>query len=89
MAKQTKHTTQKVILNNGIMQHLLSIPEEGLLVRLRGDGRRLAATFEEGAEQPGHSLQMITWALEGLQVDPIMDQDRPFKVYNPGVACGN
>lgn len=88
MPTQTKKTKQ-YILNSGVMQHLLTMPTEGLLVRLTVQGERLKATFEEGAEQPGMSLQMITWALEGLQVDAILDEDRPFRAYNPGVVCGN
>ena len=72
MATETKKTAQEFYLsdlNHGIMQHPLTIPEEGLLVRLTVQDERLKASFEEGAtQQPGLSLQMITWALERLEV---------------------
>ena len=68
--KPTGHTFYLSDLNHGIIQHPLTIPEEGLLVRIRVENGRLKALFEEGAKQePGASLQMITWALERLQVD--------------------
>ena len=89
MTKQTKKTEQQIILNNGVMQSMLTIPDEGLLVRLRIDGRNLVASFEEEVGQPGTALQMIAWALIHLRVDPILDEDHPFKVYDPGVVCGN
>jgi len=88
MTTKTKKTETKVILNSVIGQHLLSVPEKGLLVRLRINGNRLSASFEEGQDQPGISLQMITWALEKFQVDPILDEADPFRGYHPGVMCG-
>jgi len=73
MGTQTKTTGREFFLsdlNHGLIQHPLTIPDEGLLVRLTGEGERLKASFEEGAkQQPGASLQMITWALEQVQVD--------------------
>jgi hypothetical protein len=53
-------------------------------VRLKVEGQRLSASFEEGAEQPGISLQVITWALQGLRVDQIEDPNDPFGPYHPG-----
>ena len=51
------------------MQHPLTIPEEGLLVRITVQDGRLKASFEGGPkQQPGQSVPMITWALERLQV---------------------
>lgn len=84
MAKQTPTPGQQVILNNGIMQHLFTIPEQGLLVRLRVDGQRLSASFEQGTEQPGISLQILTWVLQQLQVDPHSGSRQPV----PPVSSG-
>jgi hypothetical protein len=72
MTTQTKTTGQEFLLtdlNHGIMQHPLTIPEEGLLVRLTVEDERLKARFEEEVkQQPDQSLPMITWALERSQV---------------------
>lgn len=59
MAKQTQTPGQQVILNNGIMQHLLTIPEQGLLERLRVEGQRLCATFEEGRDSPASPCRSL------------------------------
>ena len=32
-------------------------------------------------------LALMTWALERLQVDPILNEASPFDPYNPGVFC--
>ena len=58
--------------------------QKGAVGAAQVDGQRLSASFEEGTAQLGHSLQMITWALERLQVDPILDEDNPFRFCNPG-----
>lgn len=85
MATKTKKTQTRVILVSALGQHLLSVPEDGLLVRLKINGNRLSCSFEEGQDQPGISLQMLTWALEKIQVDQIVDQDNPMAAYHPGV----
>jgi len=72
MTTQTKTTGQEFLLtdvNHGIMQHALTIPEDGLLVRLTVEDERLKARCEEEVkQQPGQSIPMITGALERLQV---------------------
>jgi hypothetical protein len=64
------------------------IPDEGLVMRLRIDGRKLVASFEEGAGLSGTDFQ-ITDLLSGLTVESIVNQDFPFRAYDPGVVCGN
>ena len=72
MATQTKTTGQQYLLTSGIQQdHLLTIPEEGLLVRLTVDGERFSASLEECSKQPGTSsmaFPIIAWALAQIQV---------------------
>jgi hypothetical protein len=72
MTTQTHTTGQEYFLTSGIHQdHLLTIPEEGLLVRLRVDDERLSASLEEGSKQPSMSssaFPIIAWALAQIQV---------------------
>lgn len=83
METQTTQKTKQYILNVGVMQYMFTMPEEGLLVRLQVEGNRLSATFEEGVEQRSMPLQVITNALERLQVDQIVDRRKPFDAYDP------
>lgn len=72
MATETKATGQQYLLTSGIQQdHLLTIPEEGLLVRLTLDGERFSASFEECSKQPDMpslAFPIIAWALAQIQV---------------------
>jgi hypothetical protein len=86
MAK-TKQTGQQVILIHGLSQSIFSVPDDGVLLRLRVNGRNLIASFEEGGQSG--ALNLISQAIGKLRVDEIVDHDHPFRPYSPGVICGN
>lgn len=100
LPNRREHTTQKVRIGNQRMLYI-SVHDDAhpaeMFLRLKGADCSseliglydVIASFEEGRNQPGAALQMITWALAHLRVDPILDHDRPFRVYDPGVVCGN
>lgn len=83
-----KHLTgeQQFIVNDNINQRIWSVPEDGLLFRLRLDGGQFEVSLEgEGSADAGQ----LTGAIASkLRIEPVKDSAYPLRDYHPGIVKG-